>query len=101
VADVDWTAIDRTASSSAVYSLESTVCILVVDPDHDSRALYRQSFALVGCDVVEASDGRDALAKAFARRPTLIVTEISLPFVDGRALCEILRRDSLTCRFLS
>src|SRR5205085_4103995 len=57
---------------------------------------YRQSFSLEGCDVVEAADGRDALTKALVEPPTLVVTEIRLPFVDGYALCEILRRDRAT-----
>ncbi len=91
-----WTAFQSTASNNVLYPFASTASILVVDPDDDTRALYRQSFALVGCEVVEASDGRDALAKAFTRRPTLIVTEMRLPFIDGYALCDILRRDSMT-----
>ena len=45
--------------------------ILVVDPDDDTRALYRQAFQLAGCDVVEAADGRDALTKALVRAPAL------------------------------
>jgi len=49
-----------------------------------------------GCDVVEASDGRDALAKALGRPPSLIVTEAILPFIDGYALCALLRHDSIT-----
>jgi two-component system, cell cycle response regulator DivK len=96
VADVDWTALHGTASSNVPYPFASTASILVIDPDDDTRALYRQSFAQVGCEVVEASDGRDALAKALSRRPTLIVTEMRLPFIDGYALCDILRRDSMT-----
>jgi DNA-binding response OmpR family regulator len=67
-----------------------------VDADADTRELYRRSFALAGYDVVEASDGRDALTIALVRPPTLVVTEIRLPFVDGYALCEILRRDRAT-----
>src|SRR2546426_9483610 len=70
--------------------------ILIVDATEDTRELYRQSFQLSGCDVVEASDGRDALTKALVRPPSLVVTEITLPFLDGCALCEILRRDRTT-----
>jgi CheY-like chemotaxis protein len=70
--------------------------ILVVDPDDDTRALYTQSLALAGCDVMEASDGREALATALVRPPGLVITEIWLPLVDGFALCEILRRDRAT-----
>jgi CheY-like chemotaxis protein len=70
--------------------------ILVVDADEETRTLYRQSFSLAGCEVVEASDGREALTKALIRPPTLVVTETRLPFVDGYALCEILRVDRTT-----
>jgi CheY-like chemotaxis protein len=70
--------------------------ILVVDPDEDTRSMYREWFQTSGCDVVEATDGRDALTKALVRRPALVITEIRLPFIDGHALCEILRVDYLT-----
>jgi CheY-like chemotaxis protein len=70
--------------------------ILIVDANDDTRELYRESFQLSGCHVVEASDGRDALTKALVSPPSLVVTEISLPFLDGYALCEILRRDRAT-----
>jgi two-component system chemotaxis response regulator CheY len=69
--------------------------ILVVDADDEARALYRESLARVG-EVVEAADGRDALAKALLREPSLVVTEMRLPFIDGPALCELLRRDPAT-----
>jgi CheY-like chemotaxis protein len=69
--------------------------VLVADANDDTRQLYRERI-FAGCDVVEASDGRDALAKAFVRVPSLVVTDMMLPFLDGVALCEILRRDTLT-----
>jgi two-component system chemotaxis response regulator CheY len=70
--------------------------VLLVEPDDDTRLLYRQSLELIGCDVVEASDGRDALAKAFGQQLALIVTETRLAWIDGFALCEVLRRDAIT-----
>lgn len=76
-------------------SFASTV-VLIADPDAETRALYREAFIRVGCDVVEATDGRDALAKALPRPPSLVITELTLPFVNGYALCDILRRDPLT-----
>jgi CheY-like chemotaxis protein len=81
---------------NALHPLAPTPSILVVDADDDTRALYRQSFALAGCEVVEASDGREALTRALMRPPTVVVTEITLPLVDGYGLCEILRRDRAT-----
>lgn len=72
------------------------VRILVADADDDTRALYRESLSLAGCDVVDAADGRDALVKALTHRPTLVITETQLPIFDGYTLCEVLRRDSMT-----
>jgi DNA-binding response OmpR family regulator len=70
--------------------------VLVADGDDDARLLYRETLHLAGCDVVEASDGRDALTQALVRPPTLLITELCLPLVDGLTLCEILRRDRTT-----
>ena len=70
--------------------------VLLVDPDADTRALYRESLRTIADDIVEAVDARDALAKAFAHPPKAIVTEIRLPGFDGCSLCDILRRDGAT-----
>jgi DNA-binding response OmpR family regulator len=71
-------------------------CALIVDSDADTRALYRMALALAGWEVVEAVDGRDAMTKALVEPPTLIITELRVPLVDGYALCDILRRDAAT-----
>jgi CheY-like chemotaxis protein len=88
---------NRAASASTVApSAESTWRILIVDPDDDTRSLYGEWFRDCGCDVVEATDGREALAEALVRPPALVITELRLPFIDGYALCDILRRDHMT-----
>lgn len=45
------------------------------------------------CDIEQAEDGREALAKALTRHPSVIVTETRLPGIDGFELCRILRTD--------
>ena len=80
----------------AVASSFPPTVVLIADPDAETRALYRDAFMRAGCDVVEATDGRDALAKALPSPPSLVVTELTLPFVNGYALCDILRHDPLT-----
>lgn len=70
--------------------------VLIADADADTRSLYRRTLHAAGCDVLEAADGRDALAKALSRTPSLVVTEALLPFIDGYALCALLRHDSAT-----
>lgn len=72
--------------------------ILIVDPDPDTRELFRYCLSADGTAVEEAADGRDALVKALAHPPQLVVTEIILPYVEGHALCGILRQDQATAR---
>jgi CheY-like chemotaxis protein len=85
-----------TARSDAVSSSLPPTVVLIADGDAETRTLYCQAFAAAGCDVVEATDGRDALAKAFPSPPSLVITELTLAFVNGYTLCDILRRDPLT-----
>jgi len=73
-----------------------TARILVVDAETDTRTLYRETFSGLGCDVAEASDGRDAIAKALVWEPMLVLTELRLPLINGFALCQILREDCTT-----
>ncbi len=70
--------------------------ILLVHADDATRAGYRASIQSSGCEIVEASDGREALAKALGTPPALVITALNLPMIDGYALCEILRRDPAT-----
>lgn len=70
--------------------------VLIVEPDAEVRRLYVGLVRPLGCDAIEAADGREALVEALVRRPSVIVMESRLPVVNGPALCEILRRDSLT-----
>src|SRR5204862_1153276 len=46
--------------------------------------------------VVTAADGSEALKKARAQSPDLIVLDLMLPEVDGLETCKILRRDPAT-----
>ena len=58
--------------------------ILLVESDDDTRGLHGQLLQQIGCEVVEAFDSRDALVKALTYQPALVMTEIHLPFFDGR-----------------
>jgi two-component system chemotaxis response regulator CheY len=85
-----------TAYVEDALSSEVPTRILIADGDAETRTLHRQAFAVAGYEVIEAIDGRDALAKVFGYSPSLVITELTLAFVDGYALCDLLRRDPLT-----
>jgi CheY-like chemotaxis protein len=82
-------------ASRKVSSLNSTL-VLLVDSDADMRTRYRTALEGIGYDVDEAEDGREALAMAFSRRPSFVVTQTRLAFIDGYELCTLLRRDHET-----
>src|SRR5438046_10017029 len=69
---------------------------LLVDRDADTRSMYAEYLRHAQCEIEEAADGREALAKAIARRPSVIVTETLLPGISGLELCALLRGDSVT-----
>lgn len=73
-----------------------TPLALVVDPDPDTRALHAVALNPF-FHVDEAEDGAEALARALARPPALVLTELRLPRVDGYTLCALLRREPATC----
>jgi two-component system cell cycle response regulator DivK len=57
--------------------------VLLVDDIEDCRDVYGQFLRHTGYEVVEASDGREALAKATAFRPDAIVMDLWMPHLDG------------------
>lgn len=68
--------------------------ILVADDNAISRELIREVFETELCEVVEACDGREALAKIEAARPDLILMDIQMPHFDGYAVLGRLRGDA-------
>ncbi len=68
--------------------------ILVVDDDPHIRELVRHFLELEGLDVVEATDGVDALRKFDATSVDLAILDIMMPGMDGWELCRQLRRQT-------
>ena len=71
----------RTAALLKANRVRSLV--LLVDDDRDNREMYRQYLEWEGFCVVEAIDGLEALQRAAALKPTVIVTDLALPRLDG------------------
>jgi two-component system cell cycle response regulator DivK len=57
--------------------------ILIVEDNQDSRELVVKVLRNKGFQVIEAVDGEEALEKAKAEKPHLILMDISIPKVDG------------------
>jgi DNA-binding response OmpR family regulator len=65
--------------------------ILVVDDDPDIRGLVRELLGRRGFTVSEASDGQEALRTFFAKRPDLVVLDVTMPVLDGWRALERIR----------
>ncbi len=70
--------------------------ILVVDDEPDALELIGFNLKNAGYEVVTAENGTDALKKARAFMPNLILLDLMIPEVDGLEVCKILRRDAST-----
>ncbi len=65
---------------------------LVVDDDPSIRELLRVVLELDGWEVLEASDGQQALEVAAAERPHGVVLDLMMPVLDGFSALAELRR---------
>jgi len=72
------------------------VLVLIVDDFADNREMYSQFLEFSGFRVAEAQNGHEALEKAFALRPDLIVMDLSLPGLDGWEATRRLKADDRT-----
>jgi diguanylate cyclase (GGDEF)-like protein len=70
--------------------------ILVVDDDPDIARFVEVNLRSAGYDVSVASDGEQALEKAAALRPDLVLLDVMMPRIDGFEVAQRLRRNPQT-----
>ena len=70
--------------------------ILIVDDEPDAVELVAFNLKEAGYEVATAMDGEEALTKARALLPQLLVLDLMLPEIDGLEVCKLLRRDPRT-----
>jgi twitching motility two-component system response regulator PilG len=70
------------------------VKVMVID---DSKTIRRTAESLlkkVGCEVITAVDGFDALAKIADTHPSIIFVDIMMPRLDGYQTCALIKNNS-------
>lgn len=65
--------------------------VLIVDDEQSIRVFLKLTLVTQGYEVVEAVNGREALAKAVSEKPNLIIQDIGLPDIDGIEVTRELR----------
>jgi two-component system, OmpR family, KDP operon response regulator KdpE len=69
--------------------------ILIVDDELAIRRLLRNTLERAGYGVVEAMNGREAIARAAAEHPDAVLLDLGLPDRDGLNLVPLLRARSV------
>lgn len=67
--------------------------ILIVEDSPTQAQQLRELLQMHGYAVRAARNGREALAAVRERRPTLIVSDVVMPEMDGYALCRAIKAD--------
>jgi diguanylate cyclase (GGDEF)-like protein/PAS domain S-box-containing protein len=67
--------------------------ILIIDDDADNRNMLRELFAAEGYEVATAIDGDDGLRKILSERPSLVITDVLMPGMDGFQLLRTIRKN--------
>jgi len=70
--------------------------ILVVDDDPDILGFVRLNLELDGFEVELAGGGREALEKAAAAPPDLMLLDVMMPEIDGLTVLRRMRSDAPT-----
>lgn len=70
--------------------------VLLVEDDESSREMYSMFLESAGFWVLGARDGAEGLISARNYRPQVVVTDVSMPVMDGWELAQALRQDEST-----
>lgn len=70
--------------------------VLIVDDAASIRATVSIALQGAGYQVIEASDGNDALAKIANKRVHLIISDVNMPGMDGITLLKRLKEQAAT-----
>jgi CheY-like chemotaxis protein len=77
-------------------SLNPRKRVLIVDDSRDLREVWHDWLTIWGFEVDEAANGAEAVEKAHACPPDLVLMDWTMPVLDGLHATEMLKADALT-----
>jgi serine/threonine-protein kinase len=83
-------------AQSRHHSRPIRVIVAEDDPAHRELVSHLLRNAFANAEIIEASDGEEALQRTRAMRPDVIVTDLYMPVLDGIRLVAALRGDPAT-----
>ena len=75
---------------------EKKARILFVHHDPALRTLWRENLGKSGFDVQTAADGLEGLRLAKIEKPDVVIADASMPKMDGRELCQLIKSNEET-----
>ncbi len=75
-------------TAAPVLSPARTRTILVIDDDVPTIELLAAALTLEGYRVIEATNGREGLRLLVSERPDLVLCDVLMPELDGRAVAD-------------
>jgi two-component system chemotaxis response regulator CheY len=69
--------------------------ILTVDDSSSVRQMVGFTLREAGYEVIEASDGKDALSKMTGKPINLVITDLNMPNMDGIELIKSIRKNPI------
>lgn len=69
------------------------VKVMVIDDSNTIRRSAEIFLLKVGCEVILAEDGFDALAKIADHQPDVIFVDIMMPRLDGYQTCSLIKKN--------
>lgn len=70
--------------------------ILIADDSPTALLMTKSVVGRLGCTIVTAKDGVEAVAKALVEKPDLILLDVVMPNLDGFGACRRLRAEEAT-----
>ena len=83
--------------SQVTSDVQGPYRLLIVEDEEEIRKSLRELFA-PDYEIEEAVDGIEAIEKARAFRPDLILLDLRLPRMDGYQVCQRLKSDPITAQ---
>jgi DNA-binding response OmpR family regulator len=65
--------------------------VLIADDDHEIRNILRTIFEEQDVDLIEATNGAEALEAIIANRPNLVVLDVMMPELNGWQVCKYVK----------
>jgi len=73
--------------------MEEGKVILLVDDDLTLREMYEERLKAEGFDIIQASNGEEAIKKAKENKPNVILLDIMMPKINGFDVLKELKAD--------